>query len=372
MKSQRNCKRLSALSVVVVLAGFGTAACGSEQEATPSESTAPASSDDAPRVVSAQEGAAARNRQPRFGAAAETGATTKLAADSIGGCEAYEPTPEDIAASNAETEALAAELDRFGIAYERSVDDLGFVQIEYDYNDVVAQSVVDSYWTARYPVQPVPQEELDAVIAQNDVIATALDDAGVTYTRTTDESGWESIEYDYDDPAAQAAVDAAWLIISPPEPPSPEVLVEQTKQNDALMAAFDEAGIAYELVADELGWAWVEWDYEDPTVTEQVDAVFAELYPPVAIDPAIDCPASEDVAFEEPAVVDEPVLIEEPALTEEQVVARDADVAALVAGFEAAGVTAETVGDSPWNVVVFDIANEASVGVVAGVLAARI
>ncbi|MFN3257094.1 MAG: hypothetical protein ACE37B_15510 [Ilumatobacter sp.] len=425
MKSRRNSQRISALSVALVLAGVGMTACGSDEPgADPVDSAVTSTVDEAsdetgagedgdetgagedgeesgvePRVVSAEEGVAARGRQAQFGAVSDgrvgaeaASADSTMVADE---CGVYEPTQEDIDAANAESEALAAELDRFGIVYERSTDDFGYVMITYDYEDVVAQSVVDSYWSVRYPAEPIPQEELDAVRANNDVIAAALDDAGVAYTRTTDDSGWESIEYDYEDPAAQAAVDAAWLVIYPPEPPSPEVLAQQDEYNTELMAAFDAAGIQYQLVQDELGWAWVEWDYEDPAIGEQVAAVFDELYPPISVDPIIDCiavdPLVEEVAVEEVAVEEvavEEVAVEEVAVdpaeeltiepapidrgfSDEQIAARDAEVAALAAGFEAAGVTAELVGESPWQTVVFDSANEASVAVVASVLAAR-
>ena len=219
--------------------------------------------------------------------------------------------------------------------------------------------------------------------------------------------GWESIEYDYDDPAAQEAVNAAWLIISPPQPPSADELATQTDQNSKITAAFGAAGIEYELVADELGWAWVEWDYEDESITEQVNAVFDELYGSVEIDPAIECVtdplaaeggtvegrtveggtvAVETQGADEPAtdVVTDPA-VEEPVVdpdssvsvgvveefTPEQIAVRDAEITALADGFSAAGVTAEVIGDSPWQTVVFDIANDASVAVVAGVLAER-
>ncbi|MEE9413997.1 MAG: hypothetical protein V3V01_01860 [Acidimicrobiales bacterium] len=55
----------------------------------------------------------------------------------------------------------------------------------------------------------------------------------------------------------------------------------------------------------------------------------------------------------------------------EQIAQRDAEVAALSAGFEAAGVTTRTVGESPWQSVIFDIDDDAAVQIVADVLAAR-
>jgi hypothetical protein len=402
MKPKKNRSRFTVVTATLVLASFGATACSSSPErvATPpvesvtsdpsTTDTTDTTDDASPRVVSAEEGAAARGRQSQYGAPATQTTGTKLAADSLAGeCGVYEPTQEDIDASNADTEALIAEFVRFGVTHERSVDAIGYVVVDYDYNDVVAQSVADSYWNARFPVEPIAQEDLDANIADNDIIANELEAAGVDFTRSTDESGWESIEYDYDDPAAQEAVNAAWLIISPPQPPSADELATQTEQNSQITAAFDAAGIEYELISDELGWAWVEWDYEDESISEQVNAVFNELYGSVEIDPAIECvtvdPLADDegeVAVEAP--VAEPgvdVAIEEPSVdlpvdaaperTPEQIAQRDAEVAALADGFATAAVTAEVLGESPWQTVIFDIANDASVAVVAGVLATR-
>lgn len=402
MKPKRNRTRFTVVTASLLLAGFGAAACAetSDRIATPAASTTGTDTTPettpAPRVVSATEGQAARDRFAPVGAGA---AESSVAADeAIGSCGGvYVPTQEELDNANADADGLAAEFERFGVASTRSIDELGFVYIEYDYDDAVVASIADSYWAAKYPVEPpepVPQAELDAVRADNDIIVAALEEAGVEVVRTTDEMGWESLEYDYEDPAAQAAVNAAWLIISPPEPPSAEVLADQTKYNDELMAAFDQAGISYELVSDELGWAWVEWDYEDTAVADQVSAVFDALYPPTLIDPSEQClyddtsvvsseepavdPAAGDPAVDDPAVV-EPVVedraVEEPAvvdgLTDEQIVARDGEIEALAGGFAAAGVAAEVIGESPWQTVVFDLTNDASGGVIAAVLTAR-
>jgi hypothetical protein len=421
MKPKKNRSRFTVVTATLVLASFGATACSSSPErvATPpaesvttdssTETTDTTDGDALPRVLSAEEGAAARGRQGQYGSSATAASDTKLAGDSsVGECGVYEPTQADIDVSNADTEALVAEFVRFGVTHERSVDATGYVVVDYDYDDVVAQSVADSFWSARYPPEPIPQEDIDANTASNDVIANELEAAGVDFTRSTDESGWESIEYDYDDPAAQAAVDAAWLIISPPQPPSAEELATLTEENARIIAAFDAAAIEYELVSDELGWAWVEWDYEDESIGEQVNSVFAELYPAVEIDPGVECASVDQVAVDDVTIeggtveggtvavetqsADEPATdvvtdpaVEEPVVdpdssvsvgvveefTPEQIAVRDAEITALADGFSAAGVTAEVIGDSPWQTVVFDIANDASVAVVAGVLAER-
>lgn len=348
-----------------------------------------------PRVVSAEEGMAARARFQPLQRSEQTESGAVMADTSTMDCEStFEPTPEDVAAANADNQGLVDTFDRFGIEYTSSNDDFGYLMVDYAFDDVVAQSVAESYWTARYPVEPVPQAELDAIVTQNDVVAEQLDAAGVAYERRTDDSGWESLEYDYEDPAAQAAVDAAWLIISPPQPPTPEQLSIQNEDNAKLMNAFDEAGIAYELVTDDLGWAWIEWDDDDPATSEKFDALVDELYPPITIEPIQEClftqePMPVDVPtldaeteelLVDPMPVEEPGVmpVEEPSVmpvdegpAPEQVARRTAEIDAMVAGFTAAAVEHEQVGESPWQTVVFDLTNDASESVITDVLAGR-
>lgn len=350
---------------------------------TPGEptSTDPATTPapDEARVVSAEEGVSARAQFTPL-QRSESATESLVVGDSAADCATeYVPSPEEVAESNEATNGLIEAFDRFGIAYVANTDDNGYVSVEYAYDDVVAQSVADSYWQALYPPEPIPQEELDAVIEMNDILAERFDAAGVVYTRAVDEFGWESFEYDYEDPAAQAAAEEAWAIISPPQPPTAEDLAWQDAENTRLMAAFDDAGIEYELVTDELGWAWVEWDSDDPETADRYVAIIDELYPPIAVDPIEECMlVDESIAIDEPAsdeAVAEPIEAIEPAVvdgpTPEQIATRDAEVAAMATGFAGALVDHEVVGESPWQTVVFDIANDAAVPVVASVLAAR-
>lgn len=373
------------------------------------DDTAALSTDDrtTDSVLSAEAGMAARAQRAQFGLGSGAGlaesATAKVAAGSDAALcgpadgEEYVPTAEDLANANADTEAQAAVFDTYGIAYTRSTDDYGYLILQWDTNDVVAQSVSDSFWADRYPA-PVPtQAELDKVKADNDVIARHLDEAGIGYTRNTDAAGWETIDYDYEDPAAQKAVDAAYGELYPPVPPTAEDKAAMKADNDKLAAAFDEAGIVYTRKADELGWEWIEWDYENPEVQTKVDAVFAELYPveggPVCLDAAegiageggdgdvnvgAQGAAAESPADGSPAVapadgegLGDEGLGDFAEPTPEQVARRDAEAVALVDGFGKAGVRNELIGESPWQTVQFDITNKASVPVVADILAAR-
>ncbi len=376
--------------------GLTITACGSDgttdSATTSTEATTATTGDNTQTaVLTAEEGAAARQERAALTAGVSTeggAAAASLAAidgrlaDSALECggEVYVPTAEELAAVNADVDALAATFDRFGITYTASVDDTGYAYLDYDYNDAVVQSVADSFWQDRYPVQPPSQEDLDSVRATNDVLAAALDAAGVAYTRTTDDAGWENLEWDYENLDAQAAIDAAYAELYPPIPPSAEDLAYQNEENSKLMAAFDAAGVPYTLMTDELGWAWVEWDYLDESLNDRVNAVFNELYPAdLAIDPEVGCFYEGDtVAVEgdalEAEVVDpaeSSIAIEERGFTAEEIAARDADVDGLANGFAAAGVQYEVWGESPWRSVSFDISNDASVSVVAAVFAAR-
>lgn len=332
---------------------------------------------DEPPVVSAEDGVLARRTYEVIDRSVVK--SSGVAADSTmsmcGGN--YEPTAEEVAAVNQDGEGLIATFDRFGIENTSSTDDFGYLTVDYAFDDVVTQSVADSYWSARYPVEPIPQEELDAIVAQNDVLAEQFDAAGLTYERVADDAGYESFEYDYEDTAAQAAVDAAWLIISPPQPPTAEQLVQQNDDNEKLMAAFDDAGLDYELVTDELGWAWVEWGDADPDADQAYYAVIDELYAPVAIDPMPECEViGEPVPIDLPSIDVVPLEeVEEAPVdsgpTPEQIAARTADVDAMAAGFTESAVEFEVIGESPWQTVIFDLDNDSSVQVIAGVLTAR-
>jgi hypothetical protein len=411
-----------AATVGVAGLGLGLTACGDDEPAdtgaiTTETSTDAAVDDDADastQTISADEGAAARQaRDAALGRGGTEAASLTVAAGDempiecgIGG-EPYVPSAEEIAAANADTDALAAVLDTYGITYERIADELGFAYLQWDNADIVAQSVSDSFWHDRYPPEPIPAEELDRIRTENDGLAAALDAAGVTYTRQTDDAGWESVVWDYEDPAAQAAVDAYYAVLYPPIPPSPEDLERMQSENDALAAAFDAAGIAYTRMADEVGWEWIEWDWENQAANDAAQAVYAELYPmpeggpdlcamPMPL-PAIegdvsvgstdsvmpgDAGVADDAATGEIAEApagDREIAIEseigilpvEDVFTPDQVAQRAAEVQAMADGFTAAGVEHEVTGEAPWASVLFDIDAAAAPGVIAEILAQR-
>lgn len=260
-------------------------AAGSGSDPDSSTETTAATGD----TVSAEEGAASRQaQQSALGAAGAAGKerlTSDMAIDCGAGGEVYEPTAEEIAVANADTDALAAALEAAGIATTSSTDDYGFKLLEWDYENPAAEEIVNAFWTERYPPEPLPAEEIARIQAENDLLAAALDAAGATYTRQQDASGREWLEWDYENPEAVAAVEAVYAELYPVTPPTEEELAVSRRETDELAAAFEAAGIEFTRVSDELGWEWLEWDYEDAEAAAAVEKVFAELYP---VDPNLD------------------------------------------------------------------------------------
>ncbi|MEM7285875.1 MAG: hypothetical protein AAF480_05950 [Actinomycetota bacterium] len=246
--------------------------------------------------------------------------------------EEWEPTQEELDTSRAEADGLAAVLTAAGIDHVIATDPMGFSWVEYDYEDGIAQAVANSYYRDLYPdewaeplegeIFEIPEEDLEFMREENAALTAALDEAGVAYELITDEGGWEWVEWDYEDPAAQEVVDAFYIERYPPEPIPEEELERIREENAGLMAALDEAGVAHELITDEGGWEWVEWDYEDPAAQAAVDAYYAEVFGDDWIGEGEHCVFPE----------------EEWIPTDEDVERAEAEVAEMSAVLEAAGV----------------------------------
>jgi uncharacterized small protein (DUF1192 family) len=303
--------------------------------------------------------------------------------------ELYQPVPlpqEEIDRIRAENDAIAAALDAAGIAYTRNGDETGIEWLEYDYEDQAALDAVNRVYAELYPPQPLPQEEIDRIRAENDGLAAAFDAAGIAYTRVGDETGFEWLEWDYDDAAAQQVATDYYAVLYPPidcpgvepclvaaddaasdqvvveeaalrddvavepglidpicgggEPyvPTAEELAANLAETDGLAAAFDAAGVAYTRTTDEInGFQYLEFDYEDPIAQQVSTDFYNQRYGPTA----------------------------------EETAAREAGIAAMVAAFDGAGVTYELQGEAPYQYLTFDLANPASLDAIRAVLAAR-
>lgn len=300
-------------------------ACGSDAELSTADPVEQVT--DGQNVLSAADGAAARAAQQaaRGGIGAlQTSAvgqeTSRMASDAMIDCGVpYEPTAEEIREANANTDALAAVLDTYEVDYEVITDDFGFTYVQTDYADAVAQSVVDSYWQNRYPVEepviePISAEDLARQKAENDALVAALEAVNATYTRHSDDAGWEWIEWDYENAEASAVIEAVYAELYPPVPPSAEELAMIKAENDKMAAAFEAAGIAFTRSSDEAGWEWIEWDYDDESIQDAVMAIFDELYP---VEPGLPCAElfEGDVAAVSGVAEDAPVARAEEAIT---------------------------------------------------------
>lgn len=176
-----------------------------------------------------------------------------------------ELSEEELAELQAEENALAAHLDSLGIAYE--MVDFGFGSlryVEWDYEDEAANEAVEDFWAERFPLAP---EEVAAMNAEADALAAHFDAAGVRYTIDTDPDGVRWVEWDEGDPAAEAAVDVFYAL-------TPEEVAEINADADGLAAHLTAAGIEHTVVTDPDGSRYVEWDYEDEAANAAVDEYY--------------------------------------------------------------------------------------------------
>lgn len=181
---------------------------------------------------------------------------------------------DELADIQAEEDALHLHLQDLGI--EHSYEDLGgvgFRVVEWDYEDEAANDAVEDFWVERYPLAP---DEVAAMNADSDELAVHLTAAGVDYTVDTDADGVRWVEWDEDDPVAEAAVDAFYA-------PTPEDIAEMNAEEDGLAAHLAAAGIEHTVTTDPDGSRWVEWDYED----EAANAAADEYYVGIGYEPGM-------------------------------------------------------------------------------------
>jgi hypothetical protein len=133
-----------------------------------------------------------------------------------------EPTPEDVAATNEDEDALAAYLDERGIHHTREPDEDGVRWVAWDETDEAANDAVDEFWVERYPTPP---EEVDAMNAEQDDLAAYLDAHGIRYTRKTSSDGVSRVDWDMTDDAAGGVV-AQFYAERYPMPPLPDEQIE--------------------------------------------------------------------------------------------------------------------------------------------------
>jgi len=196
--------------------------------------------------------------------------------------------PIDPAAANAEQDALADYLAAHGIAFE-VVTDGEFHWVEIDWEDPAAQAAMEDFYWERYPT---PQEVIDQVNADNEALAQYLRDHGIEVTVTTDRHGMTMVEWDWEDPAAQLAVeDYYWNLY-----PMPQEVIDQINADAEALAEFLRAkGFDATVTFDRHGVATTEFDWEDPAVQEALAEYWSEFAVPM---PGLD---GDVVVFDGPA-----------------------------------------------------------------------
>ena len=234
--------------------------------------------------------------------------------------------------------AIASAFDAEGIPFTVN-DDGSFPQISWDFLDRTANTVADAAYRsvvgdALIDEDFIPEEILEQIQAETDALAVAFDNAGVPYMIVTDEFGFTSIEYDFTDEQAQAIADAVFEELYGPFEGIPEAELERMAAAvDALVTAFDEAGIDHVVIEDPFGGTYVEFDYEDPIALEIYDQVQMDLYY---------APCDEIPGF-----VERLTLLEQ-----------------LAGELTAAGVKAELLIDGSFVALTFDVTNPNAVAVV--------
>jgi hypothetical protein len=116
--------------------------------------------------------------------------------------ECMEPlSPEEVAATNEDEDALAAHLERQGIAHTRETDADAIRRVVWDENDEAANDAVDEFWASRHPLSP---EDVAEWNAEEDDLAAFLDERGIAYTRETDAYGIDNVIVADDEAAGEA------------------------------------------------------------------------------------------------------------------------------------------------------------------------
>ena len=259
--------------------------------------------------------------------------------------EIYEIPDEELEHMREENAALTAVLDEAGIAYELMTDEGGWEWVDWDYEDPAAQEIVDAFYMERYPPEPVPEEELERIREENAGLMAALDAAGIAHELVTDEGGWEWVEWDFEDPAAQEAVDAYYAELFGDEwigegehcvfheeewVPTDEDIARSEAEVAEMSAVLEAAGVTFTVVEEDNGMRWVDFDYDDPTAMEAMDAYWM-------------------------------------AQSSENAAAIAADLDRLAAAFDAAGVDYVREGHDECETIIFDTTDAAALAAVASI-----
>jgi hypothetical protein len=143
----------------------------------------------------------------------------------------FELSPEDVGAMNADEDALAAYLKSKGISHTMTEDGDGLRWVEWDYEDDAANDAVDAFFAERYPLTA---EEIRDINADEHALAAYLKAHGVASTVEQNVDGTHATVWDEDDDAANAAVDAFYEERYPAEEGEEGELVEIDAELDSV------------------------------------------------------------------------------------------------------------------------------------------
>ncbi len=212
--------------------------------------------------------------------------------------EDWQPTPDEIAEINAETDALVAYLADAGFTVKVETNEFG---ISYPLFDVADESndalweAMDAFYTERYgdfddaafeDWQP-SADEITEMNAETDALVAFMADAGFTLTLETDEFGITYPVFSDTDESNDALWDAmdAFYVERYGDldewQPTPEEIAEINAETDALVAYLADAGFTVEVETDDMGLTNVVFspaDSESEVLWQAVDSFYGDYY----------------------------------------------------------------------------------------------
>ena len=184
--------------------------------------------------------------------------------------------------------------------------------------------------------------------AENAELAALLDRYGIEYEEVEYPDGFSSIEYDLSDPVVESLVQSFY---EDRYAPSEEELAEMEAVNQALIDAFDAAGIDYGFEEFD-GHSWVDWDYDDDAANAVADEILEDLQPDFE---------ELDIDF------DDHCFDEEWEPTEDELAEMNELNDALTAALDEAGITYERIVEGPFEWIEWDYDDDAANEVANGV-----
>ncbi len=207
--------------------------------------------------------------------------------------EDWQPSADEVAEMNAETDALVAFMADAGFTLTTETDEFGItypVLSEADESNDALWEAMDAFYIERYGElddwQPTA-DEIAEITAETDALVAYLADAGFTVEVETDDMGLTNVVFspaDSENEALWQAVDSFYgdYYDDPSEwQPTADELAEMNTETDALVAYLADAGFTVEIGTDEIGFtypAYTEADNDNDALWRTVEAFYADRY----------------------------------------------------------------------------------------------